>query len=220
MSGLAKLIKVCEKYRPHLIEAVNILLDGALFRDKPQHEDVLKSRFICGRATKVLGYFLSSEGYDVRKVTDNYFSQRYPSEDHTFLVVNTPDETIVDAAYYQFIDVFYLDREQMPSEDILVVPYSQLDKKVEEFVELRKLKFHSHSNPQILREHSFIFTIPDEELHHYFRRIWNFKQETYMTENANLLAQDIMEFDDFGISKISLDTASLINYLKKEKLLK
>lgn len=215
---LGSLIKSCDRYRPHLIATINMLLEGG-YSHTQQPQDALRGH-VCGRATRVLSYLLNSEGYDVRAVKTNSLGGKYPSQSHEFLVVDLNKETIVDAAYYQFINVFFLDKEQMPKEDILIVPYEKLDEKIKEFVRLRNLKVETHPEPQILKEHSDRFSMSDERLRDHFRRVWDYKAQIYSPSDTNGLAEDIERLNRGETQAVSGPTIKVVDYLKKHGLIK
>jgi len=217
--SLEDLKKFCSDHRQHLIDGVNILLEGetAHFRS---YENVLKGH-VCGRSTRVLEYLLESNGFDVKGYQTRQLGRYYPCGDHKLLVVNLDEEIIVDPAYYQFIDIFYLPEEYMPKEDIMIVPYNDLDEKIDEFVELRNLRLRTHPNPKILTDDKIIswkFKESDEELHIYFRRIWDYKNNIYEEIPASELKNDIKRMRNGGL--VTELTRKLIEYLDKNNLIK
>jgi hypothetical protein len=131
-SDVANLTATCEELLPHVKAGVNILLEGDYLHNK-KPEDALFGH-VCGRASRVLGYLLTNRGFDVKKVETYQLGPDYACADHKFLIVNLPQETIVDPSYQQFINLFHLDRAHIPQEEILVVPYEQLDSKIDQFV--------------------------------------------------------------------------------------
>jgi hypothetical protein len=134
--------------------------------------------------------------------------------------VNLPQETIVDPSYQQFINLFHLDRAHIPQEEILVVPYEQLDSKIDQFVKLRDLKFKTHPHPQMLRSHSEIFRMQDDDLHDYFKKVWDFKNGIYKQTDANELAEDVEEYGTKGPQAVTDLTGKLITCLKEQNLTK
>lgn len=163
---------------PTVKEGMNILLEGETTHYK-RPEDVL-SGHVCGRVVRVLGYFLRQKGYKAygfQTKTEEFDDRHYPTSNHAILLITNPvtmERIIVDAAYLQFLQGFFLDRDQLPQEEVLIIsPGSDLLKKAEEFADLRDKRINSHPNPAILLAHSEIFRIPKTELVRYFQRIWD-----------------------------------------------
>lgn len=218
---LKTLKNFCKDHRQHLIDGVNILLEGELSHFRT-YENALKGH-VCGRSSRVLGYLLETNGFDVKAYETQHLGWDYACNDHKFLVVNLDEEVIVDAAYYQFIDIFHLREEQMPQEDIMIVPYKKLDEKIDEFVELRNLRLRTHPNPEIFTNQemecsSRRFNQSDQELHDYFRKVWDYKSKIYNEVPPSSLKNDIKRIRK-GDDSITDLTRKVVDYLTKENLI-
>lgn len=170
MEGLKRSI---DEVIPQVKEGVNILLEGEHSHYQTK-ENVLRGH-VCGRAVRVLGYFLRQRGYEAEGWETHLLADDYPTADHAFIMVNDPDgkaPVIVDATFQQFVRIFYLEDDQLPKKDILIMRTDKIDQKAEEFARLRGVKIASHPNPEIFRGYH-VFDMSEEELRTYFRKIWN-----------------------------------------------
>ncbi|MCD6398499.1 MAG: hypothetical protein J7L08_01125 [Candidatus Aenigmarchaeota archaeon] len=219
---LKSLKNFCKEHEQHLIDGVNILLEGERSHFRT-YENALKGH-VCGRSSRVLGYLLETNGFDVKGYMTQYLGWDYVDGGHIFLVVDLDEEVIVDSAYYQFIDIFDLKEDQMPQEDIMIVPYVELDEKIDEFVELRNLRLRTHPNPEVLTHQklecsSRRYNQSDQELHDYFKRIWDYRSDIYHEVPPSSLKNDIKRIRE-GDDSITDLTRKVVNYLAKENLIK
>ncbi|MBI5066563.1 hypothetical protein HZA97_10125 [Candidatus Woesearchaeota archaeon] len=154
--------ELCRTYKP--------LWEKTLIERHFQGQNPLRSKGVCGLATHILGnqlskhYLIMDQVSRGEKITgDNsgiiIWGLDYPGffNQHTFLVIS---DIIVDGAFHQYMDAFNLAHEE--PNDILVVPYSRLDEKVEEMVSKSRGEL-----PQGVRDL--------EHLKRGLRSIWDYK---------------------------------------------
>ncbi len=126
--------ELCRTYKPFCEFA---LRRRGFFEPNP-----LRSKGVCGLVTKALGtklvddYVFIERAMMKEKITNDnkhitIWGESHPGffSGHVFLVISG---IIVDGAFHQYMDAFNLAHEE--PNDILVVPYSRLDEKVEEMV--------------------------------------------------------------------------------------
>jgi hypothetical protein len=176
MRSVEKLDEDIQDLLPTLKTGLQILCqESYLLIDRP--ENILKAR-VCGRATKLLGFMLRQKGYQATRLDNMNLGSQYVSNDHAVLSVEDlerpDDNVVVDPTYYQYIDIFYLLREQMPVDEVLIVRQSDVIQKAREFAFLKDLRLATHPDPSIFKKMPQ-FDLSHEELTKYFAKIWDLK---------------------------------------------
>lgn len=194
---------------PKLKGAINLLMEGEHTHYQTP-ENVLWGH-VCGRAVRVLGYLLRQKGYDAAQYETHDLGDQYSTPDHAILIMTNSNgkKIIIDPAYLQFADIFWLEKKYMPKEEILVVPTDDIDQVVKSLVELRDIKIGQHPNPDILQNASCIFRMTKEELTKHFSKVWDIKQYSLMEK---MIEDDIEKFK-LDPDSVSLPTKKLIEYL-------
>ncbi|MEK6857894.1 MAG: hypothetical protein AABX39_04885 [Nanoarchaeota archaeon] len=140
---------------------------------KPEHDKTFgknnsfRAIAVCGLVTASLGTYLSNYYANIQRAMIN---QKITNEvlilkecptgflsGHTFLVIK---DTLVDGAFYQYMDFFNLAHEE--PDDLLIIQYSKLEEKIEEMSSSLK----GELIPKVKSK---------QHLNHLLRSLWDYK---------------------------------------------
>lgn len=223
LQSLSELKESINRFKPVVEEVVDALgRRNYLYKKAP--EGVLKSDCVCSYASYALGHLLNAEGkVDIRLVEAQLKGPApYPINDHKFLLAKLSDEDVViDAAYYQYIRLLGLKPEQMPKDDILVFPLSELDTVISSFVELRDLNREQrlfigyHHREEIY--YTDVYLSP-EDLANYFRAIWSLTPSHKVSE-AGSFAEGVSKYNQEKLDRNYSAEPHVLDKLKEASLI-
>jgi hypothetical protein len=205
----APLREILEQFKP----AVEKLVDemgrwSPLYR--PAADGILRGDCLCYYASLTYGHLLAKAGFDVRTVNVDLGGKFiYPINSHQYLLIkDSAGDTIVDAAYYQYLRVLGLSPAVAPSEDILVVSASRSPEVVRAFAELRglnpsrALEMKYYHRDEIYSQDVYWQT---DELVSYFAAIWDLSQARSRVSEAGTFAGKLQEYRAGKLSRNSAD---------------
>ncbi len=156
----------------------------------------------CGISTKHLRAILNENQIPSLQYITVRLKVHHPVMDHTFLVAEVGNESvIVDPTYKQFFADFSFDlrfgsipnwnHEQhpefdlkllYPAEDILVLPYAQLDQFIESLLEAKTSFFNAYTRfaPNGLAlPYFYTYRASNAEFRAYMKEVWDFKSPIF-----------------------------------------
>ena len=187
-------------------------------RDHP-----LRTAQICGTASAALGYVLLANGYPVERCRTELSPNLYPTPDHSLLRINWPEPVVVDAAYQQFLKVLDISPVRLSKQEILVVPLSEIDSKLQEFARLHA--YANSSGLHLRRVHGgMVFTkqlvLPPElgktyrqQLAEYFEPVWDIRRDEFLCGGTDELQNSLLAFIDGERSELSPKQAKILDAL-------